>query len=162
MKCTFMHTRTYIYVSVREVQENIHPVTLTYYYNIPSERPSQLVFSWWPTCPLVKKSIAKVLNQKIARLPKCFTSSFSSDGLVQNCMTLSQWFSHKTAALFTEQCTSSLLFHNFEVLKTVWTGHWRTMASLAMRFSKLLFKNIELEIQLNYLRLCAPINQSLR
>jgi len=30
-------------------------------------------------------------------------------------MTLSQWFSQKTAAFYTEQCTSPLLFHNFEV-----------------------------------------------
>jgi len=36
-KCTFMCTRTY--VSVRKVQENMHPVTLTYYSNVPSERP---------------------------------------------------------------------------------------------------------------------------
>jgi len=30
------------------------------------------------------------------------SSSSSSDGLVQICVTLSQWFSHKTAAFFTE------------------------------------------------------------
>ena len=30
-------------------------------------------------------------------------------------MTLSQWFSHKTAAFYTEQCTSPSLFHNLEV-----------------------------------------------
>ena len=48
----------------------------------------------------------------------CFffsSSSSSSDGLVQNCMTLSQWFSHKTAAVYTEQCSSPLIFNNFEV-----------------------------------------------
>jgi len=47
---------------------------------------------------------------------KYFPSSSSSlDRLVQNFLTLSQWFSHKTAAFYTEQCTCSLLFHNFEV-----------------------------------------------
>ena len=40
----------------------------------------------------------------------------SSDRLVQNCGTLSWWFSHKTVASFyTKQCTSPSLFHNFEV-----------------------------------------------
>ena len=74
------------------------------------------VFSWWTTCPVVQKSIAKVPNQKVARRLKCFHSSVSSlDGLVQNCITLSWWFLHKTAAFYTEQCTSLLLLHNFEV-----------------------------------------------
>jgi len=68
------------------------------------------------------KSIAKVPNQKVARGPKSFSSSSSSffqassassssDGLVQICVTLSRWLSHKTAALFTKQCTSSSFFH---------------------------------------------------
>jgi len=35
--------------------------------------------------------------------------------VVQNCMTLSQWFSYKAAAFYTEQCTTPLLFHYFEV-----------------------------------------------
>ena len=30
-------------------------------------------------------------------------------------VTLSQWFIHKTAAFYAEQCTSPSLFHNFEV-----------------------------------------------
>ena len=42
------------------------------------------------------------------------SSSSSSDGLVQNCATLSQWFSHKTVAFYTEQCTSPLLFATFK------------------------------------------------
>ena len=37
--------------------------------------------------------------------------------VVQNCMTLSQWVSHKTATFYTEQCTSPSLFHNFEVTR---------------------------------------------
>ena len=68
------------------------------------------------TCLLAWKSIAKVPNEKVARQAKCFLSSSSSlDGLVQNCMALSWWFLHKTAAYYTEQCTNPLLFHNFEV-----------------------------------------------
>ena len=47
-------------------------------------------------------------------MAKCFSFS-SSDGLVQICVTLSWLFSHKTAPFYTEQCTSPLLFHNFEV-----------------------------------------------
>jgi len=43
------------------------------------------------------------------------SSSSSSDGLVQICVTLSRWFLHKTAAFFTEQCTSPSLFSRFEV-----------------------------------------------
>ena len=53
-----------------------------------------------------------------------FSSSSSSDGLVQNCMTLSQSFSHKTAAFYTEQCTSPLLSHNFEFS---WGGSNRSL-----------------------------------
>ena len=78
--------------------------------------------------PSGAKSIAKVPNQKVTRRPKCFSlfqnvflssssSSSSSDGLVQICVTLSRWFSHKTAAFFTEQCTSPSLFSRFEVTR---------------------------------------------
>ena len=45
-----------------------------------------------------------------------FLSSSTSDGLVQNCVTISQWFSHKSAtAFYSEHCTSPSLFHNCEV-----------------------------------------------
>jgi len=46
-------------------------------------------------------------------------SASSSDGLVQICVTLLRWFSHKTAAFFTEQCTSldqPIAFFQFEVI----------------------------------------------
>ena len=43
------------------------------------------------------------------------SSSSSSDGLVQIHVTLSWRFSHKTAAFFTERCTSPSLFSSFEV-----------------------------------------------
>jgi len=39
----------------------------------------------------------------------------SSDGLAQYCINLSRWFTHETAAFYTEQCTIPSLFHNFEV-----------------------------------------------
>ena len=108
----------------------------------------------------------KVLNQKVVRWPKCFSFflfSSSSDRLVQNCVTLSQWFSHKTAAFYTKQCTIPSLFHNFEVPQSGRTCQWRTMASFAMPLSSLvrmrtnhlamkqfLFRIVELDI-----RLCA-------
>ena len=44
-----------------------------------------------------------------------FFLSSSSDRLVQNCVTLSQWFWHKTAAFYTEQFTIPSLFNNSEV-----------------------------------------------
>ena len=57
------------------------------------------------------KNITKVLNQKLTKWPKCF----SSDSLVQYCVTLKRWFSHKTVAFYPEQCTSpSSLFLNFQ------------------------------------------------
>jgi len=46
---------------------------------------------------------------------KVFLSS--SDRLVQTYVTLSRWFSHKTAAFFTEWCTSPSLFSKFEVTR---------------------------------------------
>jgi len=71
--------------------------------------------------PVVLKGIAKLLNQKVTRWPKCFSFFFllssSSDGLVQVCVTLSRWFSHKTVEFFTEQCTGPSLFSRFEVLR---------------------------------------------
>ena len=77
------------------------------------------MFLWRKTHPVALKSIAKVPNHKVTRRPKCFSSSSSSssDELVQICVTLSRWFSHKTAAFFTEQCTSPSLFSRFEVTR---------------------------------------------
>ena len=43
--------------------------------------------------------------------------SLSSDGLIQICVTLSQWFSCKTAAFVTEQCANPSLFSRFEVTR---------------------------------------------
>ena len=52
------------------------------------------VFSWWPAHPVALKSIAKVPNQKVARQPKCFSSS---DGLVQICMTFTMVFTQNSS-----------------------------------------------------------------
>jgi len=41
----------------------------------------------------------KVLNQKVARRPKCFSSSSSSDWLVQNCVTLTMVFAQNSSIL---------------------------------------------------------------
>jgi len=65
--------------------------------------------------PSSAKKHRKSTEPKVARWPKCFLSSSSSDRLVQNCMTLSRWFSHKITAFYTEQCTSPSLFLNFQV-----------------------------------------------
>jgi len=54
-----------------------------------------------------------------------------------NCLSISQSFSHNTAALYTEQCTSPLLFTTLKSYKVVQTGHWRTMASFLKPFSSL-------------------------
>ena len=67
----------------------------------------------------------KSTNQKVTRL-----SSSPSDGLVHNSVTFSQWFSHKTAAFYTEQYTSPLLF-------TTLKSHVCTGLSLASPFSKI-------------------------
>ena len=60
------------------------------------------------------------------------SSPSSSDRLVHICVTLPQWFSHKTAAFSNEQCTSpSGFFAGLKCDKAVWTAHWGTMASFA-------------------------------
>jgi len=53
-------------------------------------------------------------SSKTAKMFFFFLSS-SSDGLTQYCVNLSCWFTHETAAFYTEQCTTPSLFHNFEV-----------------------------------------------
>ena len=53
----------------------------------------------------------------------------SSDGLAQHCVNLSRWFTHETAAFYTEQCTTPSLFHNFEVSQGARSTHLKTTAS---------------------------------
>jgi len=43
-----------------------------------------------------------------------FLSFFLQTVLAQYCVNLTHWFMHKTAAFYTEQCTTPSLFHNFE------------------------------------------------
>ena len=50
-------------------------------------------------------------------------STSSSDGLVQKCTTLSQWLLYKTAAFYTEQCTSPSLFTTLKSHEAVQTSH---------------------------------------
>jgi len=72
------------------------------------------VFSWRKTHPVALKSIAKVPNHKVTRWPKCFSFFFRR---ASSNLRHSQWFSHKTAAFFTHQCTSLSLFSWFEVTR---------------------------------------------
>ena len=78
------------------------------------------------------KKYRESTDQKVARRPK---SSSSADGLVQNCVTLSWWFSHKKQH-FTLSCVPSM-FITLKSHKVLQTSHWRTMASLVMPFSSL-------------------------
>jgi len=76
---------------------------------------SSLCVSWPKRLLVARKSIMKVPNQKVTNGQNVFLSSFSSsDGLVRNCMTLSQLFPCKTSAFYTEQC---IPFKSHEVLQ---------------------------------------------
>jgi len=63
----------------------------------------------------VRKGIAKVPNQKVAKQPNVFLLLLTSDWLAQYCVNLSRWFTHETTAFCMEQYTTPLLFHNFKV-----------------------------------------------
>jgi len=52
-----------------------------------------------------------------------FSFSSSSDGLVQNCVILLQWYSQKAAGFYTEQCTSPSLFTTLKSHKAVRASH---------------------------------------
>ena len=71
-----------------------------------------------------------------------FTSS--SDGLAQICVTLSRWFLHKTATIYSEQVQTSHFYQrrHFQKLVCMCTNH--------LTMKELLFKFAEFEI-----RLCA-------
>ena len=59
----------------------------------------------------------------------------SSDGLVQIWLTPSRRCLHKTAAFYTEPCTTPSLFDNFEVSRALETARSITMASSTTPFS---------------------------
>ena len=74
--------------------------------------------------PIGTKKHRESTKPESHQMPKMFflllllLQSSSSDRLVQICVTLSWWFSHKTEAFSTEQCTSLLVyFYRFEVLR---------------------------------------------
>ena len=99
------------------------------------------------------------------QMAKCFSFFFFFlfRQASSNCVTLSQWFSHKTAAFWPDQCTSPLLFHNLEVsrggsnqslknygfISDAIFKNW-CMRTNHLATKQLLFKIVELEI-----RLCA-------
>ena len=63
-------------------------------------------------------SIVGFMGSTIAVCSTCmivFLLLLSSDRLVQIWLTPSRWCLHKTAAFYTEQCMTPLLFDNFEV-----------------------------------------------
>ena len=89
-----------------------------------------------------EKVSQKYQTRKSPHSRKCFfLSSFSSfsssDRLVQNCVTLSQWFWCKTAAFITEQCTSPSLFYNFEVSRSASNWTLKNYMAFLMPFSSL-------------------------
>jgi len=118
----------------------------------------------------VQKSITNVPNQKLARRPKFFLSFFFfffffffRQASSKLCDSFHDGFMHKTAAFYTEQCTSSSLFHNFEVSRgssnqslnnygfisdTILKKHVR-MCTNHLAMKQLLFKIAKLEIQLH-------------
>jgi len=58
---------------------------------------------------MARESIAKVPNQTAVKRPNCFLLLLlSSDGLAQYCVNLSRWFTHETAAFYTEQSVADL------------------------------------------------------
>ena len=79
----------------------------------------------WPTRLLAsRKTVAKVPHQVLAKRANCFSFFFFlllllSDGLAQRRLNPSWWFSHETAAFYTEQCTSPSLFRNLRVFTMV-------------------------------------------
>ena len=70
-----------------------------------------------------KKALQKYRTRKSPDDQNVFHSSSFSDGIVQHCVTVSRWFSHKTAAFYIEQCTSPLLFTTLKSHGVLQTGH---------------------------------------
>jgi len=103
---------------------------------------------------MVRESIAKVPNQTAAKWANYFSSFFlllSSDGLAQCCVNLSHWFTHETAAFYTEKCTSPLLFHDFEVSQGA-CSHSLTTASNLGRHFLYLYLHVHLKWQDHWIR----------
>ena len=107
--------------------------------------------SWPTTCLGAWKNVVKVPNHKVDRRPKCLSFFFlffsSSDRLVQNCVTLSRWFSHKEA-FYNEQCTNPCFITTLKPHKAVRITHWTTMVSLATPFSCMRTKHLATKLLL--------------
>ena len=67
--------------------------------------------------PNLKNESTESESSKTAKMFFFFFRFFSpsSDGLAQYCVDFSRWFTHETAAFYTEQCTTPSLLHNIEV-----------------------------------------------
>ena len=93
------------------------------------------VFSCLKTHSVSLKSIAKVPNQKVTRQMFFFLLLLLQTGyIVQICVTLSRWFSHKTAAFSLSSALAHRFFPGMKSREAIRTAHWRTMASFTMPF----------------------------
>ena len=78
---------------------------------------------------MAQKSITEPESCKTVKMFfSFFLSSFffllsSSDGLAQYCVNFSWWFTHTTAAFYTEQCTTLSLFITSKSHKALTTTH---------------------------------------
>ena len=71
--------------------------------------------------PSLGKQQSQLSWSKVTKLPKLVFLLLSSGRQVENCVTFSQWFSHKTAAFHTEQCMTPSFFHKSEVSQDAWS-----------------------------------------
>ena len=85
---------------------------------------------------LARKTPSVVNNRHESTAPKVgFLLLLSSDGLVQIWLTPSRRCLHKTAAFYTEQCTTPSLLATSKSHEALETAHSITMASCATPFS---------------------------
>ena len=78
------------------------------------------MFSWPSILQMVQKRSWKYQTRKLPNAQKFLFLYSTLDGLVQNCMTLSQLFSHKARTFYPEQCRTLSLFYNFKVSQSTW------------------------------------------
>jgi len=108
------------YTTTKKIYQKLKTINL--YDNLPFIFECFMTYNI-PSCAKKhRKQKRKTKRKKVTRQPTSFLSS-SSDRRVQKCMT-PWWFSGKTAAFYTEQCTSPSLFHNHEVS---WHGSNRSL-----------------------------------
>ena len=73
------------------------------------------MFSWLSIQPVELKSIAKVLNQKVSRRPKCFSFFFYLRWASSNLHDSFMMVFTQNSSISTEQCTRPSFFSRFEV-----------------------------------------------